>query len=240
VLPPLTPDQVEYAQELLEELHPLEKTPVCEAFPWVGKAVCYRKKEDSAAVGDFIPDNEAGGTEGKSKTVTINGKEIVKRAPKKKKSIGTKAEQADPIAKLGFGIVAYVDMLWTLIYTFTLYTVILLPTMMFFSSGTAYDSVIVKSSYLDTYLGNLGYSSVQCAQIPANVGRLALDCPFGEIGEILYYGVNTELKDKYNCEINNSNAACQPDAAFVKTQLDSAIGADKDFFDFGGRSLYND
>lgn len=28
VLPPLSKDQVEYAHELLEELHPLEKTPV--------------------------------------------------------------------------------------------------------------------------------------------------------------------------------------------------------------------
>ena len=40
VLPPLTPDQIEYAHELLEELHPLEKTPVCEAFPWVGAVAC--------------------------------------------------------------------------------------------------------------------------------------------------------------------------------------------------------
>lgn len=163
MLPPLTKDQVEYAHELLEELHPLEKTPYGEAFPWYGKATCYRKKEDSAAAGNFVADTEAVGADGKSKTVTINGKEIVKRAPKKKKSIGTKAEQADPIAKLGFGIVAYVDMLWTLIYTFLLYTILLLPTMMFFSNGGAYDDVVVKSNYLDTYLGNLGYSSVQCA-----------------------------------------------------------------------------
>lgn len=28
VLPPLSKDQIEYAHELLEELHPLEKTPV--------------------------------------------------------------------------------------------------------------------------------------------------------------------------------------------------------------------
>lgn len=192
----------------------------------MGKATCYRKKEDSAAVGDFVADSEVPAADGKAKTVTINGKEIVKRAPKKKKSIGTKAEQADPIAKLGFGIVAYVDMLWTLIYTFLLFTLLLLPTMMAFSDGKAYDNVLVKSTYLDTYLGNLGYSSVQCAQIPANVGRLSMSCPFGDIGEILDYGMNKQLNNKYVCENSAANSACQPDAAFVLTQLNSGIGLD--------------
>jgi hypothetical protein len=41
VYEPLNDEQIEYANELLEELHPLEKTPVREAFPWFGKATCY-------------------------------------------------------------------------------------------------------------------------------------------------------------------------------------------------------
>ena len=41
VLPPLSKDQVDYAKELLEELHPLEKTPMREAFPWLGAITCY-------------------------------------------------------------------------------------------------------------------------------------------------------------------------------------------------------
>lgn len=59
-----------------------------------------------------------------------------------------------------------------LIWTFTVYTLLLLPTMLFFADGTAYDNVpdAVKSTYLDSYLGNLGYSSVQCASIPSMVG----------------------------------------------------------------------
>ena len=96
----------------------------------------------------------------------INGKEIKKRQPKKKKNpIGDKAHEANPIAKLGFGIVAYMNLLWCLIWTFLVYTLLLWPTINNFSSGTAYSSVpdAVKSSYLDGYLGNMGYSSVQCA-----------------------------------------------------------------------------
>jgi len=164
-LPPLSPEQVEYAHELLAELHPLEKTPICEAFPWLGAAVCYsgKKTEDDA----FVADNERlVDDDKKPKTVTIGGKEIVKKSPKPKKNpLGDKAKQENPLAPLGFGIVAYMDILWTLIWTFTLYSVLLLPTFIFFSEGTAYDHVpaAVKSDYLDTYMGNLGYSSVQCA-----------------------------------------------------------------------------
>ena len=157
VLPPLDKDQVEYAHEQLEELHPLEKTPLREAFPWLGAATCYKRGQ--------VDDNyvEAANADAK-KTVKINGKDIVKKQPKKKKNpIGDSAVvQADPIAKLGFGIVAYVNMLWMLIWTFAIYTLLLVPTMIFFSEGAAYDSVpeAIKSTYLDTYLGNLGYSSV--------------------------------------------------------------------------------
>ena len=45
VFEPLSENQVEYAHELLEELHPLEKIPVREAFPWFGAATCYKKKD---------------------------------------------------------------------------------------------------------------------------------------------------------------------------------------------------
>lgn len=166
VLPPLSKDQIEYAHELLEELHPLEKTDVREVFPWLGAATCYTPKEANDVDDEFKADTEAGAADGRPKTVNIGGKEVVKKQPKKKKNpLGDSATKENPIAKLGFGIVAYVDMLWCLIWTFTLYTILLLPTFMFFGEGSAYDNVpaAVKSDYLDTYLGNLGYSSVQCA-----------------------------------------------------------------------------
>ena len=141
----------------------MEKTPVREAFPWLGAVTCYRKPSESG-VSPTNADNEKGLlSDNKKDVVMINGKEIKKKSAKKKKNnIGAAAEQ-DPIAKLGFGIVAYIDMLWCLIWTFTLYTIFLIPTFMFFSQGGAYKNVAVKSDYLDTYIGNLGYSSVQCA-----------------------------------------------------------------------------
>lgn len=55
-MPPLTSDQMEYAHELLDELHPLEKTPVRAAFQWLGVVTCYKQTsvEDTS-----VADNEA-------------------------------------------------------------------------------------------------------------------------------------------------------------------------------------
>jgi len=172
----------------------------------------------------------------------INGKEIVKKTPKKKKNNLGEAAQANPIAQLGFGIVAYVDMLWCLIWTFTLYTVLLLPTFMFYGEGKAYDAVpaAVKSTYLDSYLGNLGYSSVQCSQIPADIQKLSLACPYGSIGEYLDYGVSTQVEDKYVCMTNTENAACTPDAPMIMENLGNAVGSPDFLFDFNGKDLFTD
>ncbi len=189
---------------------------------------CYTPKDQAAGDGKFVADDNEAAADGKSNTIVINGKEVVKKTPKKKKNaLGDAAAKENPIAKLGFGIVAYIDMLWCLIWTFTLYTVILLPTFIFFGEGGAYNSVpaAVKSPYLDTYLGNLGYSSVQCASIPAKVEKLSLSCPYGNVGKILDYGVNSNLNDKYVCvNTEGINLACKPDASWVADGLNNAIG----------------
>ena len=145
----------------------MEKTPIREAFPWLGAITCYKKPDGSnVSPSPTNADNEKGpllADGNKKDVIMINGKEIKKKAPKKRKNPLDGANVEDPIAKLGFGIVAYIDMLWCLIWSFTLYSIFLIPTFMFFSQGGAYKNVAVKSDYLDTYMGNLGYSSVQCA-----------------------------------------------------------------------------
>lgn len=206
-----------------------------EAFPWFGAVTCY--KPAGAQVNDSAADNEAQLLSGKKNTVTVNGKEIVKKQPKKRKDpVGEKV--SDPIAKLGFGIVAYVDMLWALIWTFTLYSALLIPTFMFFSGGAAYDNAKGASMYLDTYLGNLGYSSVECAQIPASVNSLAISCPYGQIGEILSYGVNPDADNRYLCKSDTASDACKPDRSDISNALDSFLGKEDGSLTWTG-SLYN-
>ena len=40
--------------------------------------------------------------------------------------------EEEPLAYLGFGIIAYVNILWTLIVVFLLFSLMLFPTMRFF------------------------------------------------------------------------------------------------------------
>jgi hypothetical protein len=66
--------------------------------------------------------------------------------------------------KLGYGIVAYKDMLWVLSVAFTVFTIISLPCVFIYQSGQGYDFGYQKLQGYEIYsLGNLGYSSVQCA-----------------------------------------------------------------------------
>ena len=70
----------------------------------------------------------------KKTTMMVNGKEVKKKNKKKKKNNiqdETKFE-AEPLARLGFGIVAYTDILWTLIVIFFAFSLMLGPTMRFF------------------------------------------------------------------------------------------------------------
>lgn len=55
--------------------------------------------------------------------------------------------------------------------------------MMAFHAGTGYKNVNpVLVQYELGMIGNMGYSSVQCAQIPVDVKKLNIMCPFGTIG----------------------------------------------------------
>ena len=188
---------------MLRELHPIDDTPICVAFPWLGVFTkCgvpnipeYRDKQDGE---NHTLGNEStvslleGQKKEKKETYMVNGKEFKKKSKKSKKNnLGKKAFEEEPLAPLGFGIVAYDHILWTLIVVFALFSLMLLPTLNFFQNGTGYATVSPKiTQYEKSSLGNLGYSSVQCAAIPVEVGRLNMQCPFGTIGQVLDYGVN--------------------------------------------------
>jgi hypothetical protein len=90
-------------------------------------------------------------------------------------------------------------MLWFFILIFGLFSIFLVPVFQFYHQGadgkkelTGLEAELV--SYEVGMLGNVGYSSVQCASIPVNVGQLSLSCPYGTIGQVdgkpLDYGIN--------------------------------------------------
>ena len=115
-----------------------------------------------------------------------------------------------------------------------LYSLMLLPTLSFFSSGTAYENASGGSSYLSTYLGNVGYASVQCAQIPAEVGKLSISCPYGSIGEIYDFGINTDASSKNLCITDDElNASCKPTNDWVSNGLNGAVGESSTLLEWG-------
>jgi hypothetical protein len=61
---------------------------------------------------------------------------------------------------LGYGIVAYRDILWYMFIGFSLFSVLSLPALYLFSKGEGYS---LEQPGAEIYsLGNLGYSSMQC------------------------------------------------------------------------------
>lgn len=147
---PLTQDQVEYAHELLEELHPIENTPICRVFPVLGYLCCCLPDWPKDPKNAQQVDNEAPLVDGKKETLVIAGKEVKKKGKKpKKNNVGEEAQKADALAQLGFGIVAYIDMLHTLVWTLALFSVMLIPTFMSYHSGTAYgEKAILAQPYI--------------------------------------------------------------------------------------------
>ena len=72
-------------------------------------------------------------------------------------------------------------MLYTLVWVFIGFTVLLIPTIHGFNTGTAYegDPFVGKAN---TMISNLGYSSDECRNIPISLGNLVITCPYGHVG----------------------------------------------------------
>lgn len=84
----------------------------------------------------------------------------------------------------------YKDILWSFVWTFAIFSLLVIPQMNIYQSGTAYNTLAENlSSYEKGTLGNLGYSSLQCTIVPFSVGSVAVSCPYGVIGDIIQLGV---------------------------------------------------
>ena len=236
---------------MLEEIHPLEDTPICVAFPWLGIfTMCgvpnypktRKEREAAEAAENHGLDSEVKDPLLKKKTtMMVNGKEVKKKSKKKKKNnINDPAKfEAEPLARLGFGIVAYTDALWGLILFFACFSILLAPTMSFFHHGTGYQTVNPKVvAYEYGMLGNLGYSSVQCASIPLDVGQINMMCPFGKIGEIYDSGINQKDSDATNCAENDEIKACHPNSAAFTAAMTASIGKANYLYEFPTQDLW--
>lgn len=129
--------------------------------------------------------------------------------------------EKDPIMKLGYGITAYRNIMWSFFVMFCILTVLCIPAFVVYGNGGGYhygkESLAGKEKYS---LGNLGYSSTQCTQVYMGISSLTLNCPYGTIGQIIEYGVN-DVKDGVSpqlCTATSESAFCNQELNDVAIQ----------------------
>lgn len=130
--------------------------------------------------------------------------------------------EKDPIMRLGYGIVAYRNLMWTMTLALCVFTILAIPSLVIYSNGTGYAYTNKRLQGREIYsLGNMGYSSVQCSSIPMGIGVLSLSCPYGQIGEILDYGVNDVHNgvDTQLCANTEANQNCKPTNPAIMPRL---------------------
>ena len=66
--------------------------------------------------------------------------------------MNAKAAEEDPLAQLGYGITAYINILFTFIWVFVLFSLLLIPTMQAFSSGDVINTFHENAQSLEKIL----------------------------------------------------------------------------------------
>lgn len=89
-------------------------------------------------------------------------------------------------------------------------------------------------------LGNLGYSSLNCVNLPVELGSLTVSCSFGSIGEITQFGVSNpgDGNPVDQCLINDINKKCTPNSNAVLQAEEMAIGKSSYQLQWTAASLY--
>ena len=148
--------------------------------------------------------------------------------------------EAEPLAQLGVGIVTYVHILWVLFVSFLFFSILLLPTSNHYEGGTGYMGSNPKLIQYETgMIGNMGYSSTQCVSVPTDLGKINIQCPYGDVGVITHYGVNLSDDTANNCVENDDIASCKPDSQTFTDALSAAKGKHLKVVDYSGwKGLY--
>lgn len=93
---------------------------------------------------------------------------------KKPSHLGVEEEEAkkDPYLLLGYGMIAYRDLMLAMIYLFTFFTILTIPATIFFSAHAGYGSN-PNTSWASLSLGSYGYSATDCEFVPMPINSLS-------------------------------------------------------------------
>jgi hypothetical protein len=170
---------MEKAKGLVSDSHELVDTPLYKVFPVLkpvykvmGKLPDANKEAQEQLLGG---DNE--GQHHSNKKKKHNGP-----APEE-------GEEADPLNYLGFGMIAYRDLMFTMFCLFTIMSIIMIPAMSFYNAQGAIDESIKRGWAAPLSLGAFGYSSSMCATAPMGLGAIPISCNYGSLGRVVSVGV---------------------------------------------------
>ena len=98
-------------------------------------------------------------------------------------------DDEDPIGRLGYGVVSYFSLIYTMMCIFALITIFFIPVMRANMSWKAYDSDSRLGFTAKTTLGNLGASSARCTTLKLVGDVASIGCNTGKIAKIQDFGV---------------------------------------------------
>ena len=113
----MQPQQVDKAKEIIVENHPLAATPVSQVFPILTPILkCFDKKAKT----DTLVDEE---------------QRAARKTNKKQGFQLSEESQGDPYNQLGFGLVAYRDLLINFTLLFATMSLLMYPALSFYMNG---------------------------------------------------------------------------------------------------------
>ena len=101
----------------------------------------------------------------------------------------------DPYLRLGFGMISYFNLLYSLICLFSLLTLLSIPSMLMFSTYHELDGVS-NTRYAKYSLGNMGYSQTKCFQSILGANTLYMECKTGTITEMKAFGLIPDREEE--------------------------------------------
>lgn len=131
-------------------------------------------------------------------------------------------------------------MLFTMTVAFTVFSLLLIPTIRGYKSGLGYEGH-VHTGYATSMIANLGYSSMQCHSAPVSLGSIPITCEYGIVGQIVEYGINNpDMGSPVDACINNDfNRSCKPNTKHFSEMLNKAVGSSSKSIKFSQSDIYS-
>mmetsp|Transcript_8384 Transcript_8384/g.14010 ORF Transcript_8384/g.14010 Transcript_8384/m.14010 type:complete len:683 (+) Transcript_8384:250-2298(+) len=167
---------------------------------------------------------------------------MLKRKQKKRelqqRNLKNKVEK-DPFTIYGFGLIAYRNTLFSVCMVFAILSLIMYPSIKIYANGHGFNPELLKTKYGQYSIANLGYSNIQCTNIPIGMSKAVLQCPYGKIRSLVDNGIGinqigNEVMDACLVQPSHNNEQC---SSFIKADYvskifnDYCLGKDGCYFD---------